>query len=143
MLECVGVCCSVMQTVAVSWWESLCEFKPMRHAATCCNMLQHAATHCNTLQHTATHCNAWQRTTTHCIILHRTATHGGGTAYVSSLTLPIAVRCSVSQCMLQRVAACCSVLQYDAECCCGIVAGELMSVSSHYQKAQVVLEKKI
>jgi len=60
VLQCVVVCCSVLQHVAASL--------PTNQATTQVSMLkhcQHTATRCNTLQHTAntaTHCNTLQHT---------------------------------------------------------------------------------
>ena len=107
------------------------------HCNTHCNILQHTATHCNTLQHTTTHCNALQRTATHCGTLQHTATHcntlqqtgshrnklqhtaifGGtveilvGHAVAAIRHEPLQNSPSVLQCVLHRVAVCCSVLQ--------------------------------
>jgi len=83
VLQCVAVYCSVLQCVAV-----YCSVLPY-HEDNEILVLHHTATHCNMLQHAATHCN------THCSTRHLydTATH------------------RVLQCVLQRVAACCSMLQ--------------------------------
>jgi len=99
--QCVAVCCSVLQCVAVRrsvlQWDAVCcsetqcvavRRSVLQWDAVCCSetpfgchllRLQHTATHCNTLQHTATR-----------------------------------LLCAASAwmcCMLQRVAVCCSVLQ--------------------------------
>ena len=79
-------------------------------------MLQHTATHCNTLQRTShviyyirhTHCsccNTLQHTATHCNTRH------------TSYTILGTHIARILGCVLQRVAACCSVLQCVAVCC--------------------------
>jgi len=79
MLQCVAVCCSVLQRWAVCCsacticnsrlqlqdnlaflvctWPVHVWYEWVMSLPTYCNILQHNATHCNTLQHTATHCN--------------------------------------------------------------------------------------
>jgi len=87
-LQCVAVCCSVLQCVCCSVLQSATLCNTLQHSATLCNTLQHTATRmprivvapccsvlqcvccsvlqsatlCNTLQHTATHCNTLQHT---------------------------------------------------------------------------------
>ena len=67
VLQCVAVCCSVLQCVAV-WGRKmgseelhkrLDKFSYLNklHISTHCNTLQHITAHCNTLQRSATHCN--------------------------------------------------------------------------------------
>ena len=101
LYECVAVCCSVLQCVAVERyvsWDSeretwlygvLVYQESCLSTATHCNTLQHTATHCNTPQRTATHslrcagisrvlslyCNTLQYTATHCNTLQHVATH--------------------------------------------------------------------
>jgi len=58
-LQCVAVCCSVLQAQELAAKGCF--------TATHCVSLQHTASHCNTLQHTATHCNTLQHTATHCV----------------------------------------------------------------------------
>ena len=90
----------------------------LQHAATCCNTLQHAATCCNMLQHAATveeylsieqtlfstlfqmfrYCNTLQHTATRYSTLQHTAKRCNSTTERKCVAL------------LQRVAACCSVL---------------------------------
>jgi len=107
--------------------------------ATHCSTLQHTTTHHNTRQHTAipcntwithnTHCNTLQHTATHCDTLQRTATqvedaNRGGQTLVTLLVylnevkyggtttfgkLDLTINPTKGQ-VLQRVAACCSVL---------------------------------
>ena len=61
-LQCVVVCCSANVEHRGHWkWKILVQTdSTLQHAATHCNTLQYTATHCNTLQHTATHCNTLQ-----------------------------------------------------------------------------------
>jgi len=67
------------------------------------HLLQHTATHCNTLQHTATHCNTQADFETLSHLIHE--------SFLDLVrTSGAAVYCSA----LQRVAACCSVLQHVA-----------------------------
>ena len=93
VLQCVVVCCSVLQYVAavsfIHFATCVGPFSLLQDTATHCNTLQHTATHCNTLQHnikdiaacdvpfwllrhTATHCNTLQHTATYCNGLHHT-----------------------------------------------------------------------
>jgi len=76
MVQCVTVCCSVLQCVAVCFHvfegREKVHRAPARVAATHCNTPQHTATHCNTL---ATHHNTLQHTATHCSTLQHTAAH--------------------------------------------------------------------
>ena len=91
-LQCVALCCSVLQWVKCDFVIRLALYKSAstyqtglmtKSHSTHCNPLQHTATHCNThpwhmsnenydkvtlnpLQHTATHCNTLQHTATHC-----------------------------------------------------------------------------
>jgi len=83
LLQCVAVCCSVLQCVAgcnLRYFEYIWPYKymstfftykclpflhmnvylVMRYARYDSAMIAVAATHCNTLQHTATHCNTLQ-----------------------------------------------------------------------------------
>ena len=69
VLQCVAVCCSVLQTSGMPHFQK----RPMhninsdlQHSATVCKRLQHTATHCNTQQHAATRCNTLHYTATHC-----------------------------------------------------------------------------
>ena len=91
--------------------------------APCCNTLQHSATHCNTLQHTATrtHTRTSLELALFCseLILDflepRLNCVLQCVAAYCSVLQHIAARCSTSQCVavycsvLQRVAVCCSV----------------------------------
>jgi len=72
-----------------------------------CNTVQHSATQCNSLQHTATRCNALQHTATHTCrkLAGSSARANRDGASIHHL------------CVLQCVAACCSVLQRVAVCC--------------------------
>ena len=83
MLQCVAVCCSLLQCVAASVDVSVAtrdvytatHCNTLHHAASHCNTLQHSATLCNTLQYTAKHRNTPQHTATPCNTLQHTATH--------------------------------------------------------------------
>jgi len=92
VVQCVALCCSVVQCVDVAG----------------CNTLQHTATHCNTLRHAVC-----------CSVLQCVAMLQGATGAISASNNGVhnkvtsAVCCSV----LQRVAVCCSVLQCAAVCC--------------------------
>jgi len=118
-LQCVAVCCSVLQCVAVrehSGNVGLLRGNQSSLLPSCAassrsgggilHNLQHSATHCNTVQHSTTHGNTRQHTATHCDNCPRS---------VDSTVLQcfIAARCSVLQC----VALCCSVLLCAAVCC--------------------------
>jgi len=64
VLQCVAVCCSVLQCVAVSpyfWIE-------FRLPASDHNTLQHTATHCNTLQQPRTHWNTLHHTAIYIVL---------------------------------------------------------------------------
>jgi len=112
-LQCVAVCCS-MSHIALS----LCVYEDI-DIAECGNTLQHTATLCNTLQHTAP--SVCVRV---CVGRYR---HYSMRQYKFIYTrfdsfmcesweswLPHIVR-DTSQYALQRVAACCSVLQYVSD----------------------------
>jgi len=80
VLQCVAVCCSVLQALRCTSNQSsepceMAQYSHPQHTATHCNPLQHTAVHCNTLQYTATHCSTLQHTATHCNTLQHTATH--------------------------------------------------------------------
>jgi len=143
VLQCVAVCCSVLQCVAVccsiALWRSMLQCVTyewvMPHIwllwvvggrqnihETHRSTLQHTATHCSTLQHTTTYCNALQHATTRCNMLlhthkifwfvcwcHTPGISSQRVAVCCSVLQWIAMYCSV----LQRVAACCSVLQWN------------------------------
>jgi len=79
------------------------------NTATHCNTLQHTSTHCNTLQHTATHCNTLSQSNAHTQCFLRTGNTHTYCNALDALSLRVAACCS----MLQRVAARCSVLQYN------------------------------
>ena len=89
MLQCVAVCCSVLQRVVASHQGATP--LQLQHAATCCNILKHTATCYNTLQHTRTCCNILQHTRTCCNILQHTRTC-----------------CNI----LQHTRTCCNILQH-------------------------------
>ena len=130
-MQCVAVCCSVLQCVAVcrtaqsqtfyltSFTTTHCNTlqhaakhrTTLQHTATHCNTLQHTAAHCNTLQHTATRCNTMQHKETHCNI-NRSPAHSE-TCYLPSITATMIQ--SVVQ--LQYVVGCCSVLRCVAVRC--------------------------
>jgi len=92
VLQCVAVCCSVLQCVQpykhkYMYWFLFQRCGGRRVQPVINLRFMNTATHCNTLQHTATHCNTLQRTatpvinlrymntTTHCTTLQHTATH--------------------------------------------------------------------
>jgi len=127
VLQCVEVCCSVLQCVAVlqSPWPLACSMKP-----THCNALQFTATrcstatHCNslqlttpglfgrakTLQRTATKCNSLQYTATHCNSLQRRK------RWCCCGPQPFRWSECASPSSCRYAAVCCSVLQYVSEC---------------------------
>ena len=86
MLQYVAVCCSVLQCAAV-----------------CCSVLQCAAVYCGVLQRNAVLQCVWCKFDLHGLAL----SHACVIASISSLS---------ASCVLQRVAACCSVLQRVAVC---------------------------
>ena len=128
--------CDAMTCVRVRTKSLLCRNcnAPMH-----CNALQCTATHCNALQRTATHCNALQRTATHCNTTATQLQHncnalqrnvhkdfcgdqGPSDNFAGAhCCSEHAVRCLDARhlclalhavsCMVQCVAACCSVLQ--------------------------------
>jgi len=140
-VQCVAVCCSVLQRVAVCH-ANRCF---LHHTATYSITLQHTATHCNTinvcapirtyvlpreqsntlphtaahsnaLQHTATHCNKLQHIKHTCICTHiRTSTESNQGPSNTPWTSHMSALCEFS--VLQCVAVCCSVLQCVAVCC--------------------------
>ena len=80
MLQCVAVCCSVLQCVAdtnngMSAFFLMTYCSTLQHTAAHCSTLQHTAAHCSTLQHTATHCSTLQHTAAHCSTLPRSQDH--------------------------------------------------------------------
>jgi len=93
VLQCVVVCCSVLQRVAVCSSGALCV-----HFQRLPGML---------LQCVAACCSVVQRVAVCCIVLQRVLT---SSRYVLQC---VAVCCSVFQC----VAVCCSVLQRVTVCC--------------------------
>ena len=143
MVQCVAVCLSVLQCVALTSLESLHDYPYIpavkanlvdRHTATYCNTLQHTATHCNILQHLATPCNTQQHPATHYNKLQHTATHCKGANQKSSSPhtathcnslqhtasksgASVAIPRDASNSQLQCVAGCCWVLQGVAGCC--------------------------
>ena len=129
MLQCVAVCCSVLQCVAAchvshTHWHDVtvghiyCNTS-VSYVTAHSNTLQHTAPHCNlntiTLYHTATHCNTQQHTATHCNKLQHTATWAPWrcntqdaltsiATHLYPMTSHTATRCHTSWCM--------STLQY-------------------------------
>ena len=97
MLQCVAVCCSVLQCVAVILRnvKYISQFFSMKHILVCCSVLQCVAVCCSVLQCVA-------------VILRNVN-------YFSQFfsMKHILMCCSVLQC----VAVCCSVLQCVAVCC--------------------------
>ena len=143
-----------MQYAATHWWHT--NSRPfwsrfithfLDHTATHCNTLQHTATRCNTLQHIdswhfwrwfitlpwswislsrpsswicdVTHSYVWYNSQAGLTGLHLAASYGQVSCLLQrvaaccSVLQRVAVRCSV----LQRVSACCNVLQCIAACC--------------------------
>ena len=95
MLQCVAVCCSVLQgndaiRHKIVYRKSL--FVSMKACMTSLT-LQHTAAHCSTLQHTATHYTTLHHTATHCNTLQRTATQ----------TMPCLRQFHVSSCHVSGV----------------------------------------
>jgi len=76
VLQCVAVCCSVLQCVATRVLPLEYSQPPstevlQRLVWASCNTLHHTAPHCNTLHHTATHlCLCWSAPTTRVSALH-------------------------------------------------------------------------
>ena len=96
MLQCVAVCCSVLQRVALNILSTITGAHAVENACiVCCSVLQCVAVCCSVLQCVAVCCSA-------CTI---TGAHTIENAYMMC--------CSVMQC----VAVCCSVLQCVAVCC--------------------------
>ena len=118
MLQCVAMCCSVLQYVKKSRWATLKSETMLQRAAACCSAVQLVAVCYRVFQCVAACCSVLQ-----CHVC----------VAVCSVAVRVAVSflcCSVLQCvkksqwaklksesMLQRVAACCSVLQFVAACC--------------------------
>ena len=105
-----GTHCNTLQQTAT-------RHNTLQHAATHCNTLQHTATRCNTLLHAATRSNTLQHIATHCNTLQHTATYRRAVAEAELAVECVcagwgrSVRAQVHLCVLQRVGACCSVLQ--------------------------------
>jgi len=101
VLQCVAVCCSVLQCVAALWAAGV-----LWHDPACCSVLQRVAV-C---------CSVWQRIAVCCKVF--TSLCSAWAVSQSSVLQCVAVRRSVLQ-MLQCVAVCCSVLQLSGQrvCC--------------------------
>ena len=101
MLQCVSVCCSVLQcgtTYSRITTQSVHQQQQQHAHLQFRDTLQHTATHCNTLQHTGTHCNTQPQ--------YAQPQYQDPNAQVRlCVSQCVAVRCSVWQC----VAVCCSV----------------------------------
>jgi len=139
-LQCVAVCCSVLQCVAVRGrvyvgYSTISSLNMLfkqhiqgQHTATHCNTLQHT-TECNTLQHTATHCNTLQPTATHCNMLFKQHIQGAhcGVPYIHSATHCNTLPHTATHCntllnarhynTLQHTATHCDTLQHTATHC--------------------------
>ena len=127
MLQCVAVCCSVLLRVLFTRGSTLSPTIYLSDSVTHCNTLQHIAAACNTLQRSATPCDILlQHTTTHRHTLQNSATRCNTllqhAATRSNARQHSATRCNtpttrttaLQACVLQRVAACCSIFE---ECC--------------------------
>jgi len=99
MLQCVSVCCSVLQYAAVCCSMLQC-------VLVCCSVLQYAAVCCSMLQYVAVRFSMLQYVAVCCIMLQYVSVCCSAFQYVE-------VRCSI----LQYVAVCCSAFQYVAVCC--------------------------
>ena len=99
VLQCVVVCCSVLQCVAVCC-------KVLQSVAVCCSVLQRFAACCSALQRRSTTQDHGDEQDQCCNVLQRVAVSlPHKTTHMCKIS--VAVCCSV----LQRVAACCSVMQ--------------------------------
>jgi len=144
VLQCVSVCCSVLQCAGIRqlrifflpnftrsiefaiWgqvWRMRC-LQTLQHTVANCNTLQHTATHCNTLQHTETHCNTLQHTATHCNTMQHTSTHCNTPQH----TVKHSKHCNTRQ----HTATHCNTLQHTATHWCGDEVPNLTHVSLHY-----------
>jgi len=93
MLQCVAVCCSMLQ---------------IPRPQVCCSVLQYVAVCCSVLQCVAVCCSVLQMSTE----FEKSVSGGGGGKRKLRGSKCVAVRCSALQC----VAVCCSVLQCVAVC---------------------------
>ena len=104
-MQCIAVCCSVLQCVAVSCKPHTLHFKPwmlnlfeLLFSCRCAWYmyvmidLQHTATHCNTLQHVICVCNDWSAT--HCNTLQHTATHCNTLQHVICVCNDWSIQCA-------------------------------------------------
>jgi len=114
VLQCVTVCCSVLQYVAAHWTEDL-----PKCIALCCSVSQCVAVHRIVLQRVAVCrsafalcCSVLQCFAVCCNVLQCDAYLSARSSSAGDCSHCIAVCCSVLQC----VAVCCSVLQYVALC---------------------------
>jgi len=98
VLQCVAVCCSVLQYVAVSLVVSFDEF--VSYPAVCCSVLQCVEVCCSVFQYIAVHCSVLQRDS-RCLLLCLCRTFW----------------CVWRVAVYYNVDVCCSVLQYVAVCC--------------------------
>jgi len=126
-IQCVAVCCSVLQRAVVCCnvllWCSNASVR-IQHCATCCSVLQCVAVCCSVLQCVAVCCSELQLVVVCCNALQCCRAHQYKW-FVAEL-LPsdfellqcVAVCCSVLQC----VAVCCSMLQCVAMICLWIAA---------------------
>jgi len=103
VLQCFGVCCSVLQCVETYKDKTYYGFSPFYMASYCSRVLQCVAVCCCVLQCVAVRCSVLQCVAVCCDL----------SRYGILLLQCVAVFCSVLQC----VAVCCSVLQCAAVCC--------------------------
>ena len=101
-LHCIAVCCSVLQCVAVCCSVLQC-------VAVCCSVLQCVAVHCSVLQCAAVCCSVLQ-----CVEMIRHAVETREQKAHTSILKDQSDSEMKSCCILSHcVAACCSVLQFD------------------------------
>ena len=129
MLQCVAVCCSMVQRAAV-----------------CCSVLQCVAVFCSVLQCVAVCCNVLQCVAVLQLTCVRACVSCTGIHVLQCVAQCVAVWCSVLQCaavccsVLQRavafcsvlkcVAVCCSVLQYVVVCCSMLQLSECFALTA-------------
>jgi len=133
VLQCVAVCCSVLQCAFfLLLLAKKSQFQVLQRAAVCCSVLQCATVCCSVLQCVAACCSVLQHVAVLlnavCILLSANGKKVSipgveHDAVCCSALLCVTVRCSAllrvtARCsVLQRVAVRCSVLQRVAVCC--------------------------
>ena len=102
VLQYVVVCCSVLQCVAVCYRAEVTSgLRACQCVAARCSVLQRVAVHGSVLHCVVACCSAMCSATERLSALH---------------TISSELRCSVLQCVAERVSTCCRVLQSVAEC---------------------------